>query len=220
MLSKKALLFDNFETCIHKENCVVNGIKLHIEGFPHSSQDQESITCAETTIWSLMEYFGHKYAEYRPVLPSLIINKLDQYSDKRMLPSSGLTPEQVSYALKDFGFGSVIYTKKDDRDFFQNLAVYLESGFPTIVVLENETFAHAILMIGREKFENNLLTKALESCDEKIIDFSSLIKNYVVQDDNLPPYSIIAFRFSGYSHLRKKLSFRFLRNYCLHCAVI
>jgi len=190
LLSKKALLVNDFETCIHKENSMVNGIKLHVKGFPHSSQDQESITCAETTIWAMMEYFGHKYAEYKPVLPSSIINKLDQYSDKRMLPSSGLTPEQVSYALKDFGFGTLIYTKKDDKDFFSNLAVYIESGFPLIVVMENDDFAHAILMIGREKFKNADLIQALQKSNEKITPFSSLIQNYIVQDDNLPPYSL------------------------------
>ena len=116
-----------------------------------------------------------------------------------MLPSSGLTPEQVSFALKDFGFGTLIYTKQDDKDdFFPDLSVYVESGFPLIVVMENSDFAHAILMIGREKFESGDLSKAFKDSkkEQKIIPFSSLIRNFIVQDDNLPPYSSlqIAFR--------------------------
>lgn len=201
LISKKALLTNHIVTCIHHENCLVNGFKLPIDGFPHSSQDQESITCAETTIWALMEYFGHKYAEYKPVLPITIINKLNEHSDKRMLPSSGLTPEQISFALKDFGFGTLIYTKEDDKaNFFPNLSVYIESGFPVIVAMESSKheYGHAILMIGREKIDRNDLTKAFERRSIiRLIPYSSIVKNYVVQDDNLPPYSNITFANPG-----------------------
>lgn len=196
MIKKSALKFSAFQTCIHKEDVLINGMKLAVEGFPHSSQDQESITCAETTVWALMEYFGHKYAEYKPVLPSTIINKLNEYSDKRMLPSSGLTAEQISFTLKDFGFGTVVYTQTDDKEnFLPNLSVYVESGFPVVVILENKDseFGHAILMIGRQKLETKVLIEALKNAsnDQKIIPFFTLIKNFIVQDDNLPPYSII-----------------------------
>lgn len=54
----------------------VLGVKLFIEGFPHSSQDSETITCAETTIWAAMEYFGTRYSDYKPVLPSTIIKTM------------------------------------------------------------------------------------------------------------------------------------------------
>ena len=37
------------------------GIKLNAVGFPHSSQDTETMTCAQTTIWALLEYYGNKY---------------------------------------------------------------------------------------------------------------------------------------------------------------
>jgi hypothetical protein len=191
LISKKAYKDGNFITCIHNENVLINGKKLLIEGYPHSSQDQESITCAETTIWALMEYFGHKYAEYKPVLPSVIINKLNERSDKRMLPSSGLTPEQISYALKDFGFGTLIQTKNDDKnDFLPDLSVYIESGIPVVVAIENKKVAHAILMIGREKITSKELSGAFTK-RQRIIPLSSLINRYVVQDDNMPPYSLI-----------------------------
>lgn len=196
LIRKSALKNQNFVTCIHEENVMVNGIKLPIKGFPHSSQDGESITCAETTIWAIMEYFGHKYAEYKPVLPSTILNKLNDYSDKRMLPSNGLTTDQISFALKDFGFGTMCYTEKDDKEnFFPNLSVYVESGFPVITSLESddEEYGHAILMIGRQNFsaQDLINAHALADKDDNIISFTSVIKKYVVQDDNLPPYSLI-----------------------------
>lgn len=193
LLSKMALKNQDFVTCIHEENILINGHKLVVKGYPHSSQDQESITCAETTIWALMEYFGHKYPEYKPVLPSVIINKLNERSDRRMLPSNGLTPEQISYALKDFGFGTLIYTKEDDdKDFLIDLAVYIESGIPVIVAVVNAdaTYAHAFLMIGRETTDKEKLL-GLFSSRQKLIPFYSSGRKYIVQDDNLNPYAQI-----------------------------
>lgn len=204
LIAKEALKKNNFITCTQKENILINGVKLSVIGFPHSSQDGESITCAETTIWGLMEYFGHKYAEYKPVLPSVIINKLNERSDRRMLPSNGLTVEQISYALKDFGFGTLIYAQQDDaKDFLPDLAVYLESGIPVIAAIINkkETIVHAILIIGREKIENKKMVDAFKA-KSKLIPYSSINVNYIVQDDNLTPYSIIPLSKPGINYTR------------------
>lgn len=87
------------------------GIKLNAVGFPHSSQDTETMTCAQTTIWALLEYYGNKYNIYRPTTPSEIKRILESFSYERQLPSSGLTYNQISVALRSLGFGSKVYTK-------------------------------------------------------------------------------------------------------------
>ncbi len=109
-----------------------------------------------------------------------------------MLPSNGLTVEQISYVLKDFGFGTVIYSKEvDGLDFLQDLAVYVESGIPVIVAIENSnsTIVHAILIIGREKISKTKLITVFNETDE-IIHQSVLNLQYVFQDDNLNPYTL------------------------------
>jgi hypothetical protein len=73
VIAPQALLTNGFKICKTKFNATVNSVKFEVEGFPHSSQDSETISCAETTLWALMEYFGNKYPEYKPVLPSDII---------------------------------------------------------------------------------------------------------------------------------------------------
>ena len=55
-----------------KVDVTSNGLKTSVFGFPHASQDGETITCAETSILNVMEYFGLKYPEYSPILPSKI----------------------------------------------------------------------------------------------------------------------------------------------------
>ena len=47
-ISPKALVDNKFYSCLVKIPATVNGVKLHVEAFPHCSQDTESISCAET----------------------------------------------------------------------------------------------------------------------------------------------------------------------------
>lgn len=195
LLHKSAFLESNFITCVYKGNALVNGAKLEVEGFPYSSQDTESISCAETTIWALMEYFGNRYPDYRPTLPSTIVNFLNKHSKQRVLPSNGLTVEQISVALKEFGFGTFIYSGEDsyEEELADIISTYIESGIPIVAALENDTIGHAILIIGRADkvtIPANQKRREFKFGTEEIsyIDFNDIKKKYVVQDDNLPPY--------------------------------
>jgi hypothetical protein len=85
LIDPRAFRQRNFQICHYSAGVLINGIKLNATGFPFSSQDGESISCAETTLWGIMEYFGNKYADYQPVSPSKIISVLDQHAKKRLL---------------------------------------------------------------------------------------------------------------------------------------
>ena len=67
-IATKALKEDKIECCLSPINATVASIKLKVKAFPQASQDNQTMTCAETTIWSALEYFGNKYPEYKPVL--------------------------------------------------------------------------------------------------------------------------------------------------------
>jgi hypothetical protein len=196
LLHKAALKNPNFVACPSKGNILINGIKLVAEGFPFSSQDTESISCAETSVWAIMEYFGNRYPDYRPTLPSNILSVLNRYSDQRMLPSKGLTVEQISFTLKEFGFGTYIYSREDFKEDFENiLATYIESGIPIVATIYNDKVGHAILIIGHEN-DQSIKTnyKRKLKIGNKYIqytDYTDIPKKYVIQDDNLTPYKLI-----------------------------
>lgn len=99
----RALDNQNFVCCRALIQSTTLGIKTTTSAFPHASQDGQALSCAETTIWSLLEYFGNKYPEYRPILPSHIIHQLQKFSFKRQLPSDGLTAEQIAFVLREVG---------------------------------------------------------------------------------------------------------------------
>jgi hypothetical protein len=208
LLSPRAFKQHDFVICMARSSCSINGFKFHIDAFAHASQDSEHLTCAETSIWSIMEYFGHKYPDYIPVLPSDIITALSNPAFERVVPSHGLSVTQISFALKQFGFGPRIYSRKAycDRaaDFSRIFSWYVESGIPVIVALENGSTGHAVLFIGHESISGVYQTW-LESCGDqigvlagvtagdRIADTGDFNKRYIVIDDNYPPYQTCTF---------------------------
>jgi hypothetical protein len=200
LLSPKAFKQHDFAVCLTKASCSINGIKFHIDAFPHASQDSEHLTCAETSIWSIMEYFGHTYPDYIPALPSDIITALSNPAFERVVPSHGLSVTQISFALKQFGFGPRIYSHEAyldrEADFRRILSWYVESGIPVIVALENGSTGHAVLFIGHENISGSYQTWLNSSdpqADGRIADTGDFDKRYIVIDDNYPPYQSCTF---------------------------
>lgn len=187
-IDKRILKDNDFLICRTDFPATCNGIKLSVDGFPYSSQDAETISCAETSLWSLMEYFSHRYAKYEPVLPSTIIDTLKSVRVERQLPSLGLRYSDLSYALKEFGFGTRVYAKDQFGGHFESLlSCYIESGVPIIVAVSNkQNIHHASVCCGREKIKTQHLNTI--KSDNGFIDFDSIIKNFVFIDDNHFPY--------------------------------
>jgi hypothetical protein len=182
--------------CVTKINSTVNGIKLVVDGFPHASQDSEMMVCAETTIWSIMEYFSCRYAEYKPVLPHEIHQLLSHQSWQRQVPSQGLTAFEISFAIKHLGFGVKVYSKNSYGEEFENiLKSYVESAVPVIAVLQNDQgIGHVVIIIGRTSISPDNLLDFPEiynlSNGTTIHDFYDQPFEYVMIDDNHPPYRV------------------------------
>jgi len=194
VISPKAFKSNDVICCLVNYTATVNGLKLDVKGFPHSSQDQETITCAETTVWSILEYFGNKYPEYRPYQPSQVNAVLGKFSFERLIPSKGLTAGQISFALREFGFGVKIYAKAPYGDDFERLLkIYIESGIPVVGAMQNtQGIGHALNIIGRsnltkEKIDDLSIYKQISN-NVNVYDFADINFEYVFIDDNYPPY--------------------------------
>lgn len=198
-LSPKAKKNDKILCCLAKINVTANGVKFKVEAYPASSQDNQTITCAETTIWAMLEYFGNKFPDYKPILPSAINKILYKFSFKRQVPSDGLTAEQVTYAIRELGFGAMIYSKVKHEDEFNSIiSMYIESGIPVVGVLTNGLkkgyIGHAVNIVGKQldnpiEVAKQNITTVLKN-GVSIIDYNRLERNYVFVDDNHPPYQV------------------------------
>ncbi|MDP1812824.1 MAG: hypothetical protein Q8K92_00080 [Leadbetterella sp.] len=166
------------------------------------------MTCAETSIWAIMEYFGYKYPEYKPVLPSKIIEVLKKVSAERQVPSRGLNIQQMAFALKEFGFATRIYGKSQFQNEFKKIfSTYIESGLPIIIAVDNRdkggNIGHAFLTIGHERTDSksiDFLNVSIETDDFindeitrkgiLLYDHDDINRNYVFVDDNMPAYCL------------------------------
>jgi hypothetical protein len=214
MLSPRALVNRKFSSCLVEVEVLVNGRKLLVKAFPHSSQDTETISCAETTILNILEYFGNKYPEYKPVLPSRIIDSLSEYSYQRQIPSHGLWAEEISFALKKLGFGVRVYAKGangiSENELRRIFYYYVESGIPFIAMMENQNIGHAFVVIGHENIGLKEISEVTpipielpknSSRKELLIaDIADFSRKYITIDDNFPPYQLVNFEKPAYSY--------------------
>jgi hypothetical protein len=198
VISPTAFKRSRFANCSVNIECSVNGVRLISSGFPHSSQDSETIKCAETTVWEIMEYYGNKYPDYSPVLPSIIIAALSGESYERQLPTKGLSVEEISHALKVFGFGVIVYARSIYKEDLKRLFyTYVESGIPVIAAIKNNDVSHAVVAIGRtrvvdDKIEASPVSFVVQDQGRKIeiLDVADADREYVLVDDNFPPYQL------------------------------
>lgn len=182
-----------------KASCM--GYKLNAYGFPHSSQDGEMMTCAETTIWAMMEYFGNKYSIYTTTLPTAILESSESLSYQRRIPSSGMYYEQISKVLKQYGLGCIVYDCENPR-FKELFTCYVESGFPLAVCLfdKDETEGHAIVCVGRKEVSRDKIIaipaikiKIDENNEMELKSWNMAIDEFIFNDDNVPCYQIATF---------------------------
>ena len=186
--------------CRSKVNTTALGLKVSVEGFPHASQDSEMMACAETSLWSIAEYYGHKYSEYKLVRPSDILEAMRPHSYHRQLPTEGLTFEQISVGLIRFGFSTQVYSlyRYDNNsggphmlpEMKEVLACYIESGFPLALCLRGQEIGHAVTCVGRPKIDRSG-TLVQETTDGKnLLVWNKSIDQIILNDDNMPPYQL------------------------------
>lgn len=172
------------------------GLKLSVCGFPHASQDGQLMTCAETTVWAISEYFGEKYSHYSRVFPHGIVDMLHDSVYERQIPSHGLTYEMVSLALQKQHFECKVYHKDNDR-FKEIFNCYVESEFPLAVAIEgtdsqNNRFGHALVCIGQKTTTRDKINTVLPQVinNVTIYNWNNAINEYVSIDDNKMPYQM------------------------------
>ncbi|MCB2264023.1 MAG: hypothetical protein LGR52_13980 [Candidatus Thiosymbion ectosymbiont of Robbea hypermnestra] len=170
------------------------GAELTVKGFPYMGQDTDVTVCAHSALWSCLRHFSQRYPEYPEIHPYEITQLTTDFSRGRLIPSQGLTMEQVTEILTRYGFHPRFYDKPDLKrqvDFERLLYTYIESGIPVIVSLDLlDGSAHAVAGIGHSSDFSVKLSPGIRWSYEY---FNGLIVN----DDNLPPYRLVPKKFGS-----------------------
>lgn len=178
--------------------------------FPYIQQDARIIRCAQACLASVAKFFGVEG------LTGAKITELAQEmpSGERSVPSRGLTVEQMGYTLKKMKRDPIIYdytrtpedptvTVSQHRE--QIIYRYVESGIPVIIGIEAGGDMHAIVAIGHTFTPDSWLAETgtvyygqpktgfLYHC------CTNWIERFVVQDDNLGPYTLVPAFFLQYA---------------------
>ncbi|MBC9932878.1 hypothetical protein [Chitinophaga qingshengii] len=209
VVSPRALRENGFLCLTSKFQTTVCAVKFEAVGFPHASQDTETITCAETALWAMMEYFSSRYTEYKPLTASTIMNTLRNQSYFRQLPSEGLSIKQMSFALRELGFGTKSYlrTMYSSASFTNLLSIYIESGIPLILSISDRYIGggigHAVLAIGRTETTSDDIDRLVVSMEEdavvaarmcekniRIVECADIEHRFVFIDDNYSAYQL------------------------------
>ena len=188
------------------------GHMLYTEGYPYSSQDAETMSCAEVTVWSILEYFGTRFPQYRTALPSEILREIELDNAERVLPTRGLEYSSISRLFKAFGFSPRLYDRKAyegspelNRQFETIFHYYVESGIPLAVGISGkkrgEEVKHSIVCIGHGSRMRKLSSLPIQYLGREpiypYIDAADLYENYVLMDDNRCPYQVESFQALG-----------------------
>ena len=82
----------------------------------------------------------------------------DKRDAKALARAEKLGIQSHTFALKEFGFGTRIYSRQQYNNEFESLlSCYIESGIPIIIAMENRphgSIGHALLAVGHEKVDD------------------------------------------------------------------
>ena len=181
------------QTC--KFKVMICGRKFFIKAFPYLTQDNETMTCAETALFNLIRYYSEKYCEYRILMPSEILKTLEDSSYERVLPSQGVDDPCMAKVLQAGHFHPRLYRYEDEGEgnFEELFYTYVESGIPFILGLPQ----HAVICIGHGpvdfKMDHHKLSEIITYDifeDKKVyyICTGRLVDEYIFMDDNQAPY--------------------------------
>ena len=183
------------QTC--KFKVMICGRKFVIKAFPYLTQDNETMTCAETALFNLIQYYSEKYCEYRILMPSEILHTLEVSSYERVLPSQGVNDACMAKVLQEGHFHPRLYPfENEGEEAFEELFyAYVESGIPFILGLPQ----HAVICIGHGSVDFEIEHHKLSDIvsydifeNKKIyyISTARLVDEYIFMDDNQVPYVI------------------------------
>jgi hypothetical protein len=140
--------FEEDVSCVALTSASPYGHRNSLAAFPYISQDRQYGRCAHAVIWMIAHYHHLRYGSPQRFM-SEIVEAAASAEYERVIPSEGLSDDQVGAALRSLGLGAVQYPiggeggiSREDLD--DTLRRYLNSGMPLALA----TPGHLTVIIG------------------------------------------------------------------------
>jgi hypothetical protein len=156
--------FDRDVSCLAEATARPYGHTFKVRAFPYISQDRQYGRCAHATIWMIAQYHHLRFGSPQRLM-SDIVDAAAQVEFERVVPSEGLTDDQVGAAFRCLDLGAIRYTVGGREgitreDLEAKLRRYLNSGMP----LALSTPGHLTTIIGGGYEDGEL---KVVSCDDE-----------------------------------------------------
>lgn len=157
-----------------------------VVGVPFAQQDSVVMRCAETAIWTAARIM-HKHFDHPLILPGDITSPvtIGFSSHGRLIPSAGLSTDQMAHALTMLDLGPIVYDKNSSTapwDPLQLVTPYLASSIPVILGVPG----HAVTACGLVKRgARHAMNRA------PLRSVAEWVGGLVIQDDALGPYRLM-----------------------------
>lgn len=172
----------------------IAGLPLTVHGLAWQQQDQSVGACATVALWTMLH--SSALAHHRAIPTTAEITQLAHKRaglGARVFPSTGLTYDQISEAVKECGLAPAV-CEGDMRDpdgqlagfsrvrFASSCAAFLRSGYPVLIGgwLEGAG-GHAIVAVGFKEASSSSVPSGRVALQDADISF------LYVNDDNIGP---------------------------------
>jgi hypothetical protein len=160
--------FEEAVSCIVAARAQPYGRKLVVPAFPFISQDRQYGRCAHAVLW-MVSHYHHLLHDTPAHTMSDIVNAAAEDETERVVPSAGLTEEQIGSTLRRIGLSAAMYRVWDDGDaLLDEVAItrlvrrYLNSRIPVVL----GTPGHLTALIGARATASGSL-EFIRSDDER-----------------------------------------------------
>jgi hypothetical protein len=139
--------------CAAEYSAHVNETTLTVAGVPYCEQDGTIMSCAETSILIASSIMKELYDHPLVLAPHIATPENVGIAHLgRLLPTNGLTTEQMTNILSSLGFGTLCYAKRASNHEWGVIplaAPYVASGIPLILVGKEHAVDHRRAMLAR-----------------------------------------------------------------------
>jgi len=195
------------------------GLDLSLDSLAFQEQDHEVAACATSALWSLFHgssvRFGHKIPSPHAITLAATTNIPDWLNvnpDTRRFPNSGLSPAQISAAIRSLDLEAFLVAclgksangkaeSKLSRRTIVNIAAYayLVSGIPVLMVcklkekdakgITKDLGYHAITLTGFSMDTSQKLQPVIQVGSSEITLRPMRIRGFYAHDDQIGPFA-------------------------------
>ncbi len=192
---------NTYLTCSAWYQANIAGNAMRFLAVPSMEQDTLVCACASVALWTVATHMAHRHpTEFRTYFTPEITDIATRNAEAgRSMPSQGLTPRQMLFALQEMGYDPISSMPKNAREARNTTYQYVESSIPVLAVIffPGVSDGHVVTAVGHAlDMGMSPRRSRMRLQDRRWMTFTKLsdyVPWFVVQDDISGPFRKLEF---------------------------